>query len=82
MWTCRFSGNGGRGQAPPLHETRKKYAPCRTQSLIGPHPQRRRAHDVRPYVKAEDISQGQPPELPLKAFPTQGGRWHGGCRDG
>ena len=43
------------GQAPPLRSDWKQPVPHRARYPIGPRPQRRRAHNVRPYELAEGI---------------------------
>ena len=59
------------GQAPPLRSDWKQPVPHRARYPIGPRPQRRRAHNVRPYELAEASRRGgfQPPEKPS---PLQG----------
>ena len=59
------------GQAPPLRSDWKQPVPHRARYPIGPRPQRRRAHNVRPtnWPKASRRGGFQPPEKPS---PLQG----------
>ena len=54
------------GQAPPLRSDWKQPVPHRARYPIGPRPQRRRAHNVRPtnWPKAYRRGGFQPPEKP------------------